>query len=459
MKKKIFLIFIFFAFAIVLFGLFSLKHIFKVKEFDESRAVYIKKIEKGYQLIRNGEPFYINGVSGYSHLKQLAELGGNTIRLYDTLDLKNTLDEAQEYGLAVIVDIPIPAFYYAKKWNEDEIIDMKQNVSSLVLKYKNHQALLMWNLGNEVNYPKVSWKDFLMYKRFRNKRTYRRFYNELIKVIHSEDKNHPVSTSTWDSDIVQFFNISLFSPELDIISYNTFGGIKGTIQRINNWEKWLGTFPYFISEFGPNGWWSYEQPKYTSWNSPIEQTSSKKAVQVMNRYNFILNDKNCIGSLVFFWGYRYECTHTWFSLFIDSYKSEVLKDLGSAWNHTGDEPELIGINYMLVDEKGAMDNIILTSNKEIHSELIFDDDKNSFKDRIIKWEIYADVWFDGLQEEKYNTKKMDPPEPMNCSLHSYDNYATFRTPEIEGPYRIFAYVFDKDGYFATTNTPFYVLNP
>jgi hypothetical protein len=36
--------------------------------------------------------------------------------------------------------------------------------------------------------------------------------------------------------------------------------------------------------------------------------------------------------------------------------------------------------------------------------------------------------------------------------------ASFITPDKEGPYRIFAYIFHENGYFASTNTPFYVLN-
>jgi len=55
---------------------------------------------------------------------------------------------------------------------------------------------------------------------------------------------------------------------------------------------------------------------------------------------------------------------------------------------------------------------------------------------------------------------MKKPNPITNSLVSIeDNKATFITPTEEGPYRIFAYIYDQNGNFATTNTPFYVLNP
>jgi hypothetical protein len=200
-----------------------------------------------------------------------------------------------------------------------------------------------------------------------------------------------------------------------------------------------------------------QEPQYTSWWSPIEPTSEKKAEQINSRYNLIANSTNCFGSLLFYWGNKYECTHTWFSLFKDGYKSEILMEMERLWGHSNYQPEFIGLEYMLIEGKGAADNLIYKPHELKNAELKLNADVN---DSIrIKWEIYPDVWFQGWNEEKYNTKKLNPPVPLECFISAEKNTATFITPEKEGPYRIFAYLYNKNGYFASTNTPFYVLEP
>lgn len=462
-KTKIFPIF-FFGIFILLFGifittcitLFNVRNFHSEKIVDESRTVYIKKTVNGFQLIRNGKPFYIKGAAGDSHFKELADIAGNTIRLYDTINLQSNLDIAKKYGLAVIVDIPIPAYSGKNSYvNEDDNGVLKQKIKVLVKKYKNHTALLMWNLGNELNYPKVHWKDFL--RVHLGKKRFVGTFNEFIDIIHYEDTNHPVSTTLWNSDIQQHVTFKIFSPEIDLISYNVFGDVKSVKEQITQISFLFGASPYYISEFGSDGWWWLESKK-TSWESPIEQSSAKKAEQIKSRYNLIVNNTgNCLGSLLFFWGNKYECTDTWFSLFKDEYKSEIMIEIEHLWRESNDRPKLIGLDYMLVDGKGALDNLIFTPNELKRSELKLE--SSNIDSLRIKWEIYPDVWYHGWNEEKYNNKKLKPPTPIECFLSTEKNKATFLTPEKEGPYRIFAYVFDNYGYFASTNTPFYVLNP
>ncbi|WP_372948106.1 hypothetical protein, partial [Mariniphaga sp.] len=96
-------------------GVHFLRNVHGRKMNNESGTVYIKETLNGYEIIRNGKPFYINGAAGFSHFKELAETGGNTIRVYDTTNIAHILDVAYANNLAVIVDIPIPP--YNKKYN------------------------------------------------------------------------------------------------------------------------------------------------------------------------------------------------------------------------------------------------------------------------------------------------------------------------------------------------------
>lgn len=137
--------------AIIFFfilALIMLKNLDDIKIVDESRTVYIKNTEKGFQLFRNGEPFYIRGASGNAQFSKLGNIGGNTIRIYDTMNLSNILNEAHAANLAVIVDIPIPI--YNKKYC---LYIEEDNNTILKHKIKDRSRCLNRNLCQLRNSP------------------------------------------------------------------------------------------------------------------------------------------------------------------------------------------------------------------------------------------------------------------------------------------------------------------
>lgn len=445
MRRQLFIIISLIAFIVLLRGFFLTIHYRGEKNIDKTRTVYIDKTDNGFQLYRSGSPFYIRGASGDSNFKDLSSINGNTVRLYDTLNLSNVLDEAERYGLAVIADIPLPKYDRQSNLylNETNNTLLKQKIKALVKKHRNHPALLMWNLGNELSYPFVFWKNNFI-----------ETFNDLIDIIHQEDPNHPICTSIAGVSRKVIASINVHSPQIDLLSFNIFGNTKNFSTNIDQISTLFGSRPYYISEWGSDGPW---ECRYTSWYAPIEPTSVKKAEQIRTRYKIITENKDeaCLGSLVFYWGNKLEYTYTWYSFYLDNYKSEIIKELESLWSNSNTEPSLIGLDYMLLDGKGAMDNIILAPNELISSEIVFSKNK---KDSIrIKWEIFPDVWYQSKYETKY-TMGVDHKKTVNSFQHFENNKAVFITPETEGPYRIFAYIYDKNGYFATTNTPFYVLN-
>jgi hypothetical protein len=304
----------------------------------------------------------------------------------------------------------------------------------------------MWNLGNELYYP------FVLFK----KNNFIRVFNDLIDVIKTEDPDHPVSTAVAGVGRLSTISIYMNSPRLDLLAYNIFSDTPNLFSKLKQISYISGRKPYYISEFGANGPW---ESSVTSWLSPIEPSSTKKTEQIKERYLFIENNKSdeCLGTLLFYWGNKHERTYTWFSLFMDDKKLESLKTVEYLWKGKEIPDTEIGLEYLLVDGRGSADNIIFEPNQIRHSEVVFSHESTS--DAKIMWEIYPEAW-SWPWWLRQDTAKMDfsPIRKLERFVGFEDNKATFLTPENEGAYRIFAYVFDSQGYFATANIPFYILS-
>lgn len=409
------------------------------KSIDKTKTVYISKDENGYNLYRNGAPFRIRGAAGDNYLNSLADIGANTIRIYDSIS-ETILDRAHQNNLAVIIDIPIPK--YTKEYNfyedAENNLKLKDSIKTLVNKYKDHPALLFWNLGNELDYPLVLRKNSFI-----------NTFNELIDIIHSEDPDHPVGTSLIPSR-TQTLSLHFHSPQLDLIGFNAFGNLKMITPLMKKIAWATNALPYYISEYGSNGPW---EEAMTTWMVPIEQTSTKKAAQYLDLYNlYIRPNKESLGDLAFFWGQKQEHTHTWFSIFDEEgRKAQVYYSLKSLWEPPINENELPPqINYMLINNQGAYDNLIYTANEIKTARIVMESSIDTAYQ--FKWEVFKEGWNYKQTEKENRPRRL----PLN-SIDKKDNSITFSVPDKEGPYRLFGYVYDQKGNFATTNIPFYVL--
>ncbi|MGB7394294.1 MAG: glycoside hydrolase family 2 TIM barrel-domain containing protein [Pricia sp.] len=412
------------------------------KKGQNESEVYIEETEEGYRMIRNNEPYFIKGASGNAYFEELKKAGANTIRIYDTLNLKSYLDSAETWGLAAVVDIPIPRYspddtLYGNPAKMDALV---KNTEKFVEKYKHHPAVLYWILGNEVYVHDMFFNDFV------------EGFNRMIEKVHEIDPDHPISTTVSSSGLKKVFSILVKSPDLDFISVNSFGALNDF--RLDKdilffWQK-----PYVLSEWGNNGPWETET---TAWTAPIEETSTKKAEQYKNLYIDNIQsiaDNRCLGSLAFYWGHKQERTHTWFSLFDeDGNKSQTVFVLESLWKGTELEYRGPEIDYVLLNGKGAAESILVNQN-EIATAELFVPKQDSLKKFSVTWEIRPENWYYNPHD---NEKK--PEIVKGLILQATKTDLRFKTPDQEGPYRLFVKVESPDGPFATANTPFYVLTP
>ena len=402
-------------------------------------TVYIEKTDDGYKLIRNGEAFYMYGGAAHgSYLEELKEAGANTARIYDTINLTETLNKAESLGLAVVVDIPMPKFNNAVMYYEDDALFtlVKGNVERVVKKHKNHPALLYWNLGNELYYP-YFYTQTIFFERF----------NILIDLIHQLDPNHPVSTVTIGANKLRVLSINRKSPQLDFISFNSFGTLSKFAKKLKPISPiWDG--PHVITEWGVNGPW---EAQLTQWHAPVEETSTKKAEQIRERYHdFIvpLKSNNSLGSFVFYWGQKNEITPTWYSLFNEDHKkTQPIFELMKIWKK---DPNVIfrgpEVDYIMLNGKGALDNIILEPGVAAEVEIFLPEKKQ--KNLEYQWEIRHESW--------YNFHESILVDSIDFTITG--EKAIFNAPVKEGPYRAFLYISNGSDYIATANIPFYVLS-
>jgi hypothetical protein len=406
------------------------------------KSVSIEHQNGRFNFYKNGNPFIVKGGAGFTHIEELVNAGGNTIICWDTSRLENTFKEAAKNNVAVIIGLDIPGGNNLDFYNKDSNTNLLQaRYKQIVSRYKDQSALLAWCLGNEIDMP-LTFTTVPFYKT----------YNRLLETIHQIDPDHPVSTSTINVAKRCIFNICWRIPALDFICINTYNRIK-SIETDLGLIKWIWNGPYLIGEWSPNGGW--EAP-LTTWQAPIENTSTKKAEQYAEFYTKYMprNDPRFLGSMVFYWGNRQEYTHTWYSIFNeDGTPTETLEVLNDCWKDTVTKHQAPRLQYMLVDKLSRGDNIIIAAGTQ-HQATVFFDKPTATDTLVYQWQIVKEGWqqwghtWDNFKKPAVQTGL------MTDSSHSQIN---FKAPAGEGPYRIFVTIKNPAGFCATANIPFYVV--
>ncbi len=406
-----------------------------------SKKVFIKKENGRYSLYKNGHPFFVKGGSGFTHIPELAACGGNTVIVWDTSKIEATLNESQKYNVSVLIGLDVPGGNFKEFYkDEQKIAALFRAYKNIVLRYRAHPAVLAWCLGNEAEMP------FSLSSRFYGS------FKDLLKMIHTEDPDHPVTTTIMSYQKHSIININLRIRDIDFISINTYNRLKEMDQQLAKvMPVWNG--PFLVTEWSPNGGWESEN---TTWQAPIENTSTKKAEQFAEFYKMYMpkNNPRFLGSMAYYWGSREEYTHTWFSVFNDDgTPTEVKEVLNDCWKDTATIHQSVKIKYMLIDSLGARDNIILNPRSTHQVSLILADGQPA-DSLTYYWEILTEDWLHW--DRTWNNFKK-PAALHGLLTDSTKQKSFFTCPAKEGPYRVFITVFNNKGYCATANTPFYVL--
>ena len=399
--------------------------------FAQVVPVEIVKKDNGFQLLRGGEPYYIKGVGGIDYLEKAKEYGANSFRTWSTENAKEQLDKAHELGMTVCLGFWAQHERHGFDWSNEIGVKLQlEAFSKVVDEVKDHPALLMWAVGNEVD---LFYTNFDVWKHI----------NDIALMIKEKDPYHPVTTVTAGLDVAEVKLIQKYAPSLDLLGVNTYGGLDFAIESLPyyGWDK-----PYMITEWGPNGHW--ESPT-TDWGIPIEQTSTEKAKSYKERYEMIFEDsEDCLGSYVFLWGFKQETTSSWYGLFLkDGTQTSVMDILIEKWS--GKKPDNLApdLNSFTINSKNAYQSVKVDKRTQMEVEIdAFDpnNDKLSYHIEIVPES--TDTKAGGDYEEA--------PTAVFQKIYSTNKF-NIKAPSKSGSYRLFVVI--KDGEKgATANIPFLV---
>jgi len=395
-----------------------------------------KSADGAFQLLRDGKPYFVKGAGGSAFPDRIAAYGGNSIRTWGSKDGQRVLDVAHQHGLTVLMGLDVARERHGFDYNDTAVVKKQlDRLREEVLKYRNHPALLAWGIGNELNL------------RYGNPKVWNAV-NDIAKMIHELDKNHPVCTvlAGIDKDLVT--QLKARCPDIDFLSVNTYGDLKSLPQNIRN-TGWPGA--YMVTEWGPTGHW---ESLTTPWKSAIEETSSEKAAVYKTRYEYsVAKDKErCLGSYVFLWGQKQERTPTWYGLFTEKgEETEVMDVMQYLWSGNWPINQAPHIYSLQVNNKKPIDFLLLqpgSKNNAMAAAFDPNDDKLTYR-----WEILPEPTqlSDGGDFEARSTA-------IENSIVGNANQSniSFIAPEKEGAYRLFVYISDGKNKVATANFPFYV---
>ncbi len=226
----------------------------------------------GRQILVNNAPYIIKGICyhpvpkgsdqrDFSNLTEdlelMVEAGINTIRVYSPINDKAVLDEIDEAGLKVIL-----GFGYNQDGNFDIL---SGSFLDYVNTYKNHNAILLWELGNEYNYH-PEWFDGDI-------KNWYNAMNNAAQLIHENDSSHPVTTA--HGELPDSLALSL-SKNIDVWGMNVYRW-DNPATIFSQWSE-ISKKPMYLSEAGGDSYMTISRDDYEEGYNEKAQADANKNI-------------------------------------------------------------------------------------------------------------------------------------------------------------------------------------
>lgn len=391
--------------------------------------VQVVATDAGFELRRGGEPYFIQGVGGTSRLERLAAAGANTVRTWDAEHMGDFLDEAHAHGLTVAMGIWLE--HERHGFNPDDPAQRAAQlarVEKLVNEHRDHPALLLWGVGNEVELEGDMDKAFA-------------FVEEAAALVKSLDPHHPTMGVIAEIGEGKARKLQDACPSIDIIGINSYAGLASIPRRLS--EQGV-TRPYVITEFGPPGPWEVGK---APWGAPFEPSSAEKArVYERNYRGGVLAErgKRCLGSFAFLWGHKQEATSTWFGMFLPTGEATPTVDtMTRLWSGSYPDNRAPLVQRITLDAEG----LEFAPGRVLHATVHAEDPDADPLD--IEWELRLES-----TDRRSGGDDEAVPDRVPIEVERADGRgAKVTLPDRPGNYRLFVTVRDGHNNAGTANLP------
>ena len=394
--------------------------------------VELKKTNNQWQLIRDGKPYFVKGAGGDGPLDLLAQCGGNSTRTWGVgPDTMKRLDDAHAMGISVALGIWLEHESCGFDYQDyDQVTYQIEKVMAAVRKYKNHPAVLVWGIGNEMEGYQAGDNPAIW-----------SHVEHLCGLIKKEDPHHPTMTVIAEIGGNRIPAIHEFCPSVDIIGINSYGGAASIPKR---YQECGGRKPYIVTEFGPAGPWEVARDNI---NAVTEPFSNVKAMKYRDSYLGIVADKsNCLGTYAFLWGQKMEATTTWFGMLLaDGRRTNMVDTMSELWTGARPKncsPEIDSLKITTPNQVDPGETVVL----ELAAH---DPDDDSL---IVQWQLLPEA-------DAYITAgdyKPNPSPIKDSTIESDSKSVKIKAPSKPGYYRVYSLVGDGNGSVATANLAFQV---
>jgi len=141
-----------------------------------------KNAQEEYRLYVENKEYYVQGVGGSDFLDVAVEVGANTLRTWSSDNALQVLDAAHERGLMVMMGLWVQHERHGFDYDDEaKVKNQLENFRKVVMEIKDHPALLLWGVGNEVDLFYTNTKVW-------------NAVQDIAKMIHEVDHHHPTTT-------------------------------------------------------------------------------------------------------------------------------------------------------------------------------------------------------------------------------------------------------------------------
>lgn len=390
-----------------------------------------------WQLLRGGEPYFVKGVGGQKTpdmLRLLKASGGNSIRTYAAGDnVQQILDQAHELGLTVTVGIWMKHSNHGFDYDDPaQVAAQYDRARQEILRYKDHPALLMWCIGNEVDGRSADnpnmWKAT----------------NAIAAAVKELDPRHPTMVGLVAFAPPRLEMIRDLCPDIDILGQNGKVGAKAE-GIAEQFQKAGLNKPYMLTEYGSL---NSRSARKNDFGVKLEETSTEKAKRYrQNQENGILPGKEgmCLGGYAFYWGITdWATASTWFGTTLPTGEKlgavDVLTEIWTGHPPANRCPTIASIAFDGSDqvEPGA----------RVRASAEVADPEGSPK-LWVKWQLYdSTLRYPGGGDKARVVR--------DAIVQSDGGEVTVQMPNQPGVYRLYAFAYDGEGGAAVANAPILV---